>query len=309
MRQLTSPLPLTILLLLSLFSCSSDRRRTEVYLDEEGVVWLDTIPTPATLSTLAEQSDYQVAHYWDRMDFSDSVYARDPDFMRRTFARYIAYLPAADSTISYPAVTDLMQRAETDSLSYSLLAHLADDLYERGDYESYLPFAQAILESDFLSVADRMTPEYQIRMVRLNRPGTVANDFDYVTLGGDTLRMSSLRGKPLVLFFYNATCHTCHSVAARMDSSTAISTAVAEGKVNVLAIDKMGDVDAWRASVRSDMPRAWLHGYNYTQLYNTELYNISAVPTIYLLDKDGTVLLRETTPEELEQWCLTRLSR
>lgn len=304
MRRLTSSLAVTVILLLSLLACSAGRR-TEVYVDEEGVVWLDTLPTPSALTTPEEQSAYQVAHYWDRMDFSDTVYARDRDFIERTLARYVVYLPSADSTISYPAVADLMQRAETDSLSYSLLAHLADDLYEAGEYESYLPFARAILESDFLSEADRMTPEYQIRLVMLNRPGTLASDFDYVTLSGDTLRMSSLRGKPLVLFFYNASCHSCYSVAVRMESSTVISTAVAEGKVSVLAIDKMGDVDAWRASVRSEMPRAWLHGYNYTQLYNTELYNIDAVPTIYLLDEDGVVLLRETTPEEIEQWCLS----
>ena len=121
--------------------------------------------------------------------------------------------------------------------------------------------------------------------------------------------MSSLLGeRPLILFFYNVSCHTCHRVMADIESPEILSTAISIGKLSVLTVDKMGPLDDWTSSLKDELPKGWIHGYNYTDLYDTDLYNIKGVPTIYLLDKDGTVLIREASVASLEQWCLVHLS-
>lgn len=306
-RSIFAVVALSLMLSYGLLSCTREKH-TAVYLDQAGVAWLDTVPTPSDLSSPEERAEYRLLHYWDGLVFTDETYTHDADFMSRVFDRYVSQLQEVDSATAYPAVEDLMRRAEADSVSYYVFTHLADGLYERGDYESYLPFARAIIASDYSSEDDKMIPEYQLSLVLKNRPGTSAADFTYNTLDGVSSMRSLLGERPLILFFYNVPCHTCHRVMADIQSSETLSAAISAGKLSVLTVDKMGPLEEWTRSVKDELPKGWIHGYNYNDLYDTDLYNIKGVPTIYLLDKDGTVLIREASVASLEQWCLAHLS-
>lgn len=306
-RSRFSLLALSPILLLMLSSCTKERH-TAVYFDEVGVAWLDTVPPPSSISSPEEKAQYRLFHYWDGLVFTDKTYTHDADFMTRVFDRYVSHLSEVDSAAAYPAVEDLMRRAQADSVTYYVFTHLADNLYERGDYESYLPFARAIIASDYPSEDDKMIPEYQLSLVLKNRPGTPATDFTYHTLDGMSSMSSLLGERPLILFFYNVSCHTCHRVMADIESSEILSTAISKSKLSVLTVDKMGPLEDWTSSLKDELPKGWIHGYNFTDLYDTDLYNITGVPTIYLVDKDGIVLLREASVASLEQWSRTHLS-
>lgn len=298
---------LSLVLSLWFISCTKEKH-TAVYLDQAGVAWLDTVPTPSDISSPEERAEYRLLHYWDRLVFTDETYTHDTDFMSRVFDRYVSQLPEVDSAAAYPAVEELLRRAEADSVTHYVFTHLADGLYERGDYESYLPFARAIIASDYPSEDDKMIPEYQLSLVLKNRPGTPAADFTYNTLDGESSMRSLLGERPLILFFYNVPCHTCHRVMADIQSSETLSAAISAGKLSVLTVDKMGPLEEWTRSVKDELPEGWIHGYNYSDLYDTDLYNIKGVPTIYLLDKDGTVLIREASVASLEQWSREHLA-
>ncbi len=49
------------------------------------------------------------------------------------------------------------------------------------------------------------------------------------------------------------------------------------------------------------MTKGWIHGRNYRDFDGMELYIIDHVPTIYLLDSQGRVFLRDTSIEEIGQ--------
>ena len=290
-------IPLLLALAVSV-GCTREDPRTQTYTDEEGVVRLLTPTVP-----VGEQDStaYLLDHYWDGMSFGDTLYSHDEDFVARALLGYRPYLSSADSAHRAEAVRSLMSRAEVDTVAYVRLMDLSEELlYDREYYDEYLPFAQAIIASDFPSEWDKVRPQEQVRSICLNRPGTLANDFEYVTLRGDTARMSDLRGEPLVLFFYNAPCHSCGTKADELGKSPLITSALAAGTLRVLALDKWGDVESWREKVRG-MPTGWIHGRNYKDFDGMELYVIEHVPTIYLLDSQGRVLLRDTSLEEIER--------
>lgn len=289
---------LFLLTLSAILGCTREGRRTQTYTDEEGVVRL--LP-PAVPAGEQDSMAYLLAHYWDGMSFGDTLYSHDEEFVARALLGYRPYLSAGDSAHRAEAVRSLMSRAEVDTVAYVRLMDLSEELlYDRDYYDEYLPFAEAIIESDFPSEWDKVRPQEQVRSIRLNRPGTLANDFEYVTLQGDTARMSDLRGEPLVLFFYNAPCHSCGTKADEFGKSPLITSALAAGRLRILAVDKWGDEESWREKTRS-MPKGWIHGRNYKDFDGMELYIIDHVPTIYLLDSQGRVFLRDTSLEEIEQ--------
>lgn len=290
-------IPLLLALAVPL-GCTREDPRMQTYTDEEGVVRL--LP-PAVPAGEQDSMAYLLAHYWDGMSFGDTLYSHDEEFVARALLGYRPYLSAGDSAHRAEAVRSLMSRAEVDTVAYVRLMDLSEELlYDREYYDEYLPFAEAIIESDFPSEWDKVRPQEQVRSICLNRPGTLANDFEYVTLQGDTARMSDLRGEPLVLFFYNAPCHSCGTRADELGKSPLITSALAAGRLRVLALDKWGDEESWREKVWG-MPKGWIHGRNYKDFDGMELYVIEHVPTIYLLDSQGRVLLRDTSLDEIEQ--------
>lgn len=287
-----------LLVALLLVACGSGReRKTATYMDEAGVtrLCLPEVP-PETTDSVA----FLLDHYWDRMAFVDTLTSHDEAFMRRALVGYIPYLTAGDSSRRATAVSELMHRAEVDTLAYVHLMDLSEELlYDRGRREEYLPFAQAIVASSFPTEWDKARPQVQIRTILLNRPGTLASDFDYFTPAGDSVRLSDLRGKPLLLFIYNSPCHLCHGEADTYGRLDHFSAAVEEGRVRALAVDKWGNEVQWLEEIK-DFPKGWLHGRNYRDFEGTELYVIDHVPTVFLLDPDGRVLLRDTDPMEVE---------
>ena len=86
---------------------------------------------PSTLRSAPERAAYVVTHFWDDMDFRDTLCSRDTAFMEQNFVNFVALFPHAESTSLQPAVRNLMRRAEADPVAYTLLMEIAEKyLYE-----------------------------------------------------------------------------------------------------------------------------------------------------------------------------------
>ena len=64
-------------------------------------------------------------------------------------------------------------------------------------------------------------------------------------------------------------------------------------------------MDLWQEHI-GDYPKEWIIAYDPSlTLRNMDIYNIRAIPSLYLLDKDKKVLLKDAPEERL----LNRLHR
>ena len=67
-----------------------------------------------------------------------------------------------------------------------------------------------------------------------------------------------------------------------------------------LYIDK--DIDLWLDNL-PQMPQKWIHGYDKgLEITHKRLYDIKAIPTLYLFDKDKNVILKDTSIEAIERF-------
>ena len=68
----------------------------------------------------------------------------------------------------------------------------------------------------------------------------------------------------------------------------------------ILSIYPDDDITSWRKYL-DIMPSRWLHAYDSgMHITNKKLYDLKAIPSIYLLDKNKRVILKDTDPEILE---------
>ena len=130
----------------------------------------------------------------------------------------------------------------------------------------------------------------------------VAADFVYTLASGKQGRMSALKAEYTLLFFYDPDCETCTEVKKLMRQSPRLKEMVAAGQVKVLTVYPDEDIALWRNRL-GEMDAAWINAYDKGQVLTMEQrYDLSSLPSFYLLDKDKKVLLKDADWREITQF-------
>ncbi|MCD8091460.1 MAG: DUF5106 domain-containing protein [Bacteroides sp.] len=265
------------------------------------------LPTPPAILTDADDCAAFIAeHYWDNFNFRDTTWIADTATLEQNYANYIAMLKLLSAETATNAQKRLIRRAAVCAPMLarmaSVAAHYLDDPNSplRSE-ELYIPVLEELIASDSLKEADKIRPRYRLEMVRKNRPGRVAADFAYTTANGNRYRLSDLRTYCTLLFFYNPGCPECMRVKEYIADSQYFGTGIQSGKLRVLAVYPDEDVDQWRRHLE-EMPQEWTVGYDRGSLIlQKKLYDLRAIPCLYLLDAQKRVILKDATIEQIEE--------
>ena len=78
-----------------------------------------------------------------------------------------------------------------------------------------------------------------------------------------------------------------------------ISDMITSGRLAVLNIYIDEDIAAWR-SYMPIYPEEWYNGFDPDSVIRTDvLYNVRAIPSLYILDKDKTVVMKDAVTEKV----------
>ena len=129
--------------------------------------------------------------------------------------------------------------------------------------------------------------------------GSAAPELSLPDLNGDTLTLSSLKGKPVLVHFWASWCKPCREENPELvvvynkfkDDFVIYSISLDEREEQWLAAIKKDKLD-WNTHV-SD-----LKGMNSAA---AETYEVNYIPSSFLIDKDGFVIANDLKPEELER--------
>lgn len=169
------------------------------------------------------------------------------------------------------------------------------------DEDIYAPYAGVMASCEALEQAQRDKFADECRRCNLNRRGSVAADFGFVTLGGRQYRLHGIKADYTILFFSNPGCTACKEIIEALNTTPEVEAAINEGRVAVVNVYIDEDVKAWR-DYAPIYPERWYNGLDNTGAVRLdELYDVRAIPSLYLLDEQKRVLLKDTTLEKLMQ--------
>ena len=141
-------------------------------------------------------------------------------------------------------------------------------------------------------------------MASQNRIGRPANDFRYTTADGATRRMYDIRAEYLLLFINNPGCNMCKTVREAISASPMLNELIERGKLKVLALFPDEDLTEWQ-ECRPQIPARWINAYDKgCVVRDRELYDLKAIPALYLLDRDKRVMVKDAVDVGLIEWAI-----
>ena len=256
---------------------------------------------PATLTEPEARKSYLLTHYWEQFDFADTTLMNNRDVTEQGFVNFIALL--ADGTSQEDLIRKSLENWCRRFVSSEYASLKLMDMADSYLYNPNSPFYNEYLYEIYLESLTKEFPKgdlkisrfnFILKLLKRNNPGSSAMNFTYYLSDGTccTLADTPVKNNYLLLMFYDPECHSCHDTLLRMAADAALRNAVRTGKVTVLAVYTEGNEEAWLRAL-SDMPEGWIVGTDREAVKTGALYDLKAMPTLYLLDNEKRVVLKD----------------
>jgi hypothetical protein len=271
------------------------------------------------ISGQQEALEYMAVNYWNGMtDPSRRNYPSDSLLVsgvrrgdvEQKFADWTSIMEYAGNGIWSKAVGNLYDRAlaceRKDTVSQ--VFEIFVDLFQKYYYDPnspmrnedvYYHFVSRYASYEGLTDVEKAKYEREARLCALNRIGTRASDFRFADRRGNITNLYDIKAELTLLFFSNPGCDACMNIINVLREDPVISSMVASGRLAVANIYIDEDIQAWR-SYMPVYPEEWYNGFDPDMvLRNNEIYAVRAIPSLYLLDSEKRVIMKDAPEERL----------
>lgn len=290
--------------------------------------------------------DLGVLNYWDKFNLSDSTLykpagglSEDDSFsvMETEAAHFFSLLKNCPDSVARVAVDNLMNKAVLASGggfdAYGQIMGIAEKYFYNVQSPYYceemlLPFLDHKIARSDIPEIEKSREKFLAFMIRRNPVGYVAENFEYVTLkgelchlwdrfseyrfsitkpacnrnGDEEVKVERFKFPPVMVVFFTADCRDCREGILSLSYSSIVRNLLKEKKLRVLAICTEGNL----SSVSSIIPKDWIAGSDGGYIARHRLYSIRHTPSVYYMDEEGTVLLRDASVSSAIQFLLER---
>ena len=272
---------------------------------------------PDTLRSVEQRAGYLSEHYWDNYNFADTLLLKSKEVTEQGFVNFIdilnrfnldyaskgvAHKDIAQKGIARKDITqqgiaqkditqqgiaqkditqkDITQKgiacftrkafsnAAAKERFENLIEHYFEDQLSpiRND-RVYLIFLEEMKNSPCFNETEKERIAFKIKTTNKNLPGDIAINFKFKDENGKEHQLSDYKDQKVILYFYDPDCENCHDVSAWLKQQTI----PADIKVLKMIADN----------------------------HISYIYSLKNMPTIFLLDKENKVILKDCTAQEL----------
>lgn len=252
---------------------------------------------PDTLRSVEQRAGYLSEHYWDNYNFADTLLLKSKEVTEQGFVNFIdilnrfnldyaskgvAHKDIAQKDITRKDITrkDITRKgiacftrkafsnAAAKERFENLIEHYFEDQLSpvRND-RVYLIFLEEMKNSPCFDETEKERIAFKIKTTNKNLPGDIAINFKFKDESGKEHQLSDYKDQKVILYFYDPDCENCHKVSAWLKQQTI----PADIKVLKMIADN----------------------------HISYIYSLKNMPTIFLLDKENKVILKDCTAQEL----------
>ena len=257
---------------------------------------------PDTLRSVEQRAGYLSEHYWDNYNFADTLLLKSKEVTEQGFVNFIDILnrfnldnaskgvahkdiaqkgitrkditqqSIAQKDITQQGIACFTRKAFSNAAAKERFENLIEHYFEdqlspvRND-RVYLIFLEEMKNSPCFDETEKERIAFKIKTTNKNLPGDIAINFKFKDENGKEHQLSDYKDQKVILYFYDPDCENCHEVSAWLKQQTI----PADIKVLKMIADN----------------------------HISYIYSLKNMPTIFLLDKENKVILKDCTAQEL----------
>ncbi|MCD7973445.1 MAG: DUF5106 domain-containing protein [Candidatus Azobacteroides sp.] len=262
---------------------------------------------PEDLTTPEERTMYLIDHYWDNFDFSDTTNLRFPEIIEPVIVNYLELLSLTDRNSYQNSLWATLDKSKEEDKTYryfidTCTKYLYDAASPIRNDEIYIELLTYLLHDPTIPEANRDRNLYRLKKASKNRKDSLATDFYYTIQNGKTFSLYSIESPYTLIFFYYPDCSVCKEHIQQLNTSPIITDQLTHHLLTILAFYPDKNTGLWE-QYKGLIPASWINSYDKAGTVETEeLYDIKASPTLYLLDRNKKVLLKDTHIERVEAY-------
>ena len=275
------------------------------------------------ISSQQDAYDYLAEHFWDVLTDSERSYPSDSVLVsgvrkadvEQRFANWISILDNVSLKISAKAIGKLYDKAwacekkDTSSNVFETITMLADKyLYDVNsplrNEEYYFHYVSRLASCEAFDADTRGRYAFEAHRSSLNRLGQKAADFRFSDKNGRMATLHGIKAPYTLLFFSNPGCEACLNIINMLKGEQKVASMIASGQLAVMNIYIDEDLQGWR-DYMPIYPDEWYNGFDPDLVIrNDELYSVRAIPSLYLLDKEKRVILKDAPENKMMSYLM-----
>ncbi|MGJ1265552.1 DUF5106 domain-containing protein [Sphingobacterium spiritivorum] len=251
-----------------------------------------------------EHKHYLAEHFWDDIPLADSIPTVRLQYFQQSLVDYLYILNTLQTTIAKKMLKEFLQKKITSTVlllqtSDFFENHLYNPLSPLRNDELYAIFLEYKLTFPDIEDIYLVRTRYQLNIISKNKVDHIAENFTYTTPKLQKQSLFDVKSKYTLLYFYNPDCPYCEDTTVKMSRSRILQKLTStRQELRILAICTESTQKKWSDHIVS-LPKNWINGYN-NKISTQQLYDLRALPSLYLLDREKKVILKDATFQQIE---------
>lgn len=258
---------------------------------------------PDTITSRTQRANYLALHYWDNINFNDTTLIGNEDISEQGFCNFISIMPYV--TQQREAFDIFVQGITGNSKIQSYFMsiaqkYLAEPQSPVFNESLYITLLESITSLDTLSLSDYEKYNFILQMEKKNQIGSIACDFEYLLRDGSYGHLYDIDNSYTLIFFGDPDCDICNKAKEQLLSSVYTHLKFIGGYLTILSVCVEGKTSKWQ---ETPAPEGWIDACDEKcAIYEHLLYDIPGLPSLYLLDKEHRVILRDVHVDAVERY-------
>lgn len=275
-------------------------------------VRVPTFEPPAGLAESERDSIRQVrgyyyyrAHFYDNFDMTDSRLLRTPFFTQKIDKYFDESVPQIPDTVA-AEVFRLVEMCRPDE---EMFRYFVSTMYNKYNQSNIMGMDAALVKiadryylSGEASWADKKFIDElreNIDGIRHTLIGLKAPDMRMPSVSGEWYRLSEVRAPYTILVFWEPSCGHCQKEVPHI--KTALLDKYADRGLKVFAVYCQVDEKPWKEFIEEHQLEEFINVYDpYGRSGFRRFYNIKSTPTIFVLDKDKTIVAKKLGVDQID---------
>lgn len=258
----------------------------------------------------AKRYHYYKTHYFDNIDLSDPRLVRTP-ILHNKLDQYFnnILVPRPDSLIERADWVINQTRGSEDNFQYVvryLLNHFQKSNIMGMD-KAFVHIAEKYYlsgQADWVDQATLSRIRDRVKRLKPNLIGKRAPHLELVSTNGKQYDLYDLNSQYTLLYFWEPSCSHCKKATPKI---YALYQKYSRAQFRVFAIYTQNDREEWKNYLNKNN-LDWTNVYDPNRTSNfRQKYDVYSTPTMYLLDKDKTIIAKRIGHETLKKMLENKL--